>query len=202
MVLPGMATPGITLIQSFTYRDAVEERGNSYHFVGDAPSDDAAWELVVAELVALVKAVLPVTTSIVRAYCYPDLSPHHDSVLTVTDATFGATTGSLSTPSGSFLAPGDAAMWIRWKTARTNTHGKPIYLRKYYHGVIVSPAGGDGDTIQSDQHTAYLALGTALNTPSGDWPGLCGPDGVAPGARAASTYATTRTLRRRGRRPS
>ena len=197
-----MATPGVTLIKSFTYRDAVEEWGNSYHFVGDVPSDDAGWESLVSALVAIEKLVLPLTTSIVRAYCYPDLSPHHASVLTVTDASFGATTGSLSTPSGSFLAPGDAAMWIRWKTARTNTHGKPIYLRKYYHGAIVTPAGGDGDTIESTQHAALNTLGTALNGVSGDWPGIAGPDGVAPGARAVSPYVTTRTLRRRGRRPS
>jgi hypothetical protein len=196
-----VATPGITTIKSFTYRDAVEEWGNSYHFVGDPPSDDAGWDAIVSALITMEKAVLPITTSIVRAYCYPDLSPHHPSVLTVTDATFGSTSGSLSTPSGSFLAPGDAAMWIRWKTARTNTHGKPIYLRKYYHGVIVTPAGGDGDSVESTQHTALLTLGTALNTAAGDWPGIAGPDGVAPGARAVSPYATTRTLRRRGRRP-
>lgn len=196
------AIPGVTTIKSFTYRDAVEEWGNSYHFVGDAPSTDADWESLVGALVALEKTVLPITTSIVRAYCYPDLSPHHASVLTVTDATFGSTPGTATYTTGSYLAPGDAAMWIRWKTDRLNSNGKPIYLRKYYHGVIVSPAGGDGDSIQSDQHTALLSLGTNLNATSGDWPGIAGPDGVAPGARAVSAYATTRTLRRRGKRPS
>lgn len=93
-------------------------------------------------------------------------------------------------------------MWIRWKTARVNTHGKPIYLRKYYHGVIVSPASSDGDTIESTQKTALDSLGPALNATSGSWPGIAGPDGVAPGDALASTYATTRTLRRRGKRPS
>lgn len=196
--------PGITSIKSFTYRDAVEEWGNTYAFLGDAPSDLAGWEALAAALFAMEKEVLPITTEIVRAYCYDDiLADPQSAAFTLDTGEAGLPVTGLATyTTGSYLAPGDAAAWVRWKTARTNTHGKPIYLRKYYHGVIVSPAGGDGDTIQAAQVTAYRALGTALNTPSGDWPGLCGPDGVAPGASTSSSYATTRTLRRRGRRPS
>lgn len=200
--LSGVATPGITTIKSFTYRDAVEEWGNSYHFVGDAPSTDADWISLCSALATLEKTVLPITTSIVRAYCYDDLSPGHDSVLTIDPGGIFPIVGTATYTTGSYLAPGDAAMWIRWKTARTNTNGKAIYLRKYFHGVIVSPAGGDGDSVQSGQYSALLALGASLNGTSGDWPGIAGPDGVAPGAHTASPYATTRTLRRRGRRPS
>jgi hypothetical protein len=197
-----MATPGVTTIKSFTYRDAVEEWGNSYHFVGDPPSTRADWVLLVSSLIALELPVLPITTSVVRAYVYDDLSPGHDSLYTIDTADFGSSPGSATYTTGSYLAPGDAAMWVRWKTARVNTHGKPIYLRKYFHGVILTPAGGDGDTIQSAQHSALGTFGGAVNGTSGDWPGIAGPDGVAPGDHAVSTYATTRTLRRRGARPS
>jgi hypothetical protein len=195
-----MSAPGITSIKSFTYRDKVEEWGNTYHFVGDAPSNPTDWISLAAALFALEKTVLPITTDIVRAYCYEDTDD--DSVLTIDTGDAGLpVTGTATYTTGSYLAPGDAAAWVRWKTARVNTNGKAIYLRKYYHGVIVSPAGGDGDTIQSAQASAYVALGTDLNDVSGDWPGIAGPDGVAPGASSASTYATTRTLRRRGARP-
>jgi hypothetical protein len=195
-----MGQPGITSIKSFEYRDAVEEWGNTYHFDGDPPSDEAGWLDLFVELAALEKTVLPITTSIVRAYCYDDTDDH--SVFTLdTDAGFTSVAGTATYTTGSYLAPGDAAMWIRWKTARLNSNGKPIYLRKYYHGVIVTPAGGDGDTIQSGQHTALEALADSLNTVTGDWPGLVGPDGVVPGANKVSTYATTRTLKRRGARP-
>ena len=92
-------------------------------------------------------------------------------------------------------------MWIRWKTARVNSNGKPIYLRKYYHGVAIAPETGDGDLIVFEQRTALGTLATGLNTAAGDWPGIAGPDGVAPGASTHSFYATTRTLKRRGARP-
>jgi hypothetical protein len=195
------APAGITSIKSFTYRDAVEEWGNTYHFLGSAPTDLAGWEALASALFTMEKTVLPITTEIVRAYCYE--STDDDSVFTLDTGEAGLpVTGTATYTTGSNLAPGDAAAWVRWKTARVNTHGKPIYLRKYYHGVIVSPAGGDADTIQAGQVTAYRTLGTDLNTPAGDWPGICGPDGVAPGASTSSSYVTTRTLRRRGRRPT
>lgn len=197
-----MAQPGITIIQSFTYRQSVEEFSNQYHFDGDAPADPSAWDDLATELVTLLCPIYPGTVSLVRAYCYEDTD--HDSVLTLehTGAFAGPPTGTLSLGSSGHLAPGDAAMWIRWKTARLNSNGKPIYLRKYYHGVITSAETGDGDLILYEQRSALATLAAALNTTTGDWPGLVGPDGVAPGAHAQSMYATTRTLKRRGPRPS
>lgn len=195
-----MAAPGIITVKSFEYRDAVEEWSNRYHFVGDAPSTDPDWVSLAQSLVALEKAVLPITTSIVRAYCYEDTDD--DSVFTIDGVSEGwPLAGTATYTTGSYLAPGDSAMWVRWKTARTNSNGKPIYLRKYFHGVIVTPAGGDGDTIQSAQKSALDTFGTAVNDVSGDWPGIAGPDGVAPGTSKSSSYATTRTLKRRGVRP-
>lgn len=196
-----MAVAGVTTIKSFTYRDAVEEWGNSYHFVGDPPSDRAGWVSLVSALITLEKTVLPTTTSIVRAYCYPDLSPGHDSLYTIDGDSILPVAGTQTYTTGTYLAPGDAAMWCRWKTARVNTHGKPIYLRKYFHGVLVTPAGGDGDSIETTQKTALETFAGNVNGTSGDWPGIAGPDGVAPGDHAVSSYATTRTLRRRGVRP-
>lgn len=196
--------PGITSIKSFNYRGAIEEWGNTYAFLGDPPADLTAWEGLASALFTMEKAVLPPNVTIVRAYTYDDVNadPQHASFTLDTGEAGLPVTGTETVGGGGTLAPGDSAAWVRWKTDRTNTHGKPIYLRKYYHGVIVVAADSDGDTIYSDQVTKYRALGTALNTASGAWPGLCGPDGVAPGASTSSSYATTRTLRRRGRRPS
>ena len=196
-----MGQPGITMIQSFTYRQSVEEFSNQYHFDGDPPADHSAWDDLATELVTLLLPIYPSTVSLVRAYCYEDTDD--DSVYTIEGAGVfsGPPTGTLSLGSGHYQAPGDAAMWIRWKTARLNSNGKPIYLRKYYHGVIIAPETGDGDLILFEQRTALGTLASSLNTVTGDWPGLVGPDGVAPGASAHSMYATTRTLKRRGPRP-
>jgi hypothetical protein len=197
-----MATAGVNLIKSFLYRGNVEEWGNGYHFVGDPPSDHAGWLSLVEDLVAIEKATLPGTVSYERAYCYPDFSPGHDAAFTIEKTEFGSPLGSLGVTSGSTLAPGDAAVWVRWKTARTNTHGKPIYLRKYFHGAIITSDGSDADTIEAAQVTSLGVYAGAIATSSGAWPGIAGPDGVAPGAHAVSPFVTTRTLRRRGRRPS
>lgn len=198
-----MSAPGITSIKSFKYRGAVEEWGNSYHFVGDAPSDRAGWVALAGELATIEKIGLATTVTVVRMYCYEDLSPGNDSVYTIGtgDASFPYT-GALTPAGGSYLAPGDAAGWIRWKTARVNTHGKPIYLRKYYHGMIVTPDSDDGDAIESAQLTALGTVAADLSTSTGAWPGIAGPDGVAPGDTLVTPFVTTRTLRRRGRRPS
>lgn len=197
-----MATPGVNVIKSFLYRGAVEEWSNGYHFVGDPPDNHDDWLALVAELVILEKATLPGTVAYERIYCYEDFSPGHDAVLTIEKTEIGSPLGSLSVVSGSTLAPGDAAFWVRWKTARENTHGKPIYLRKYFHGAIITSDGSDADTLEAAQVTAAGTYAGLVNTATGAWPGIAGPDGVAPGAHAVSPFVTTRTLRRRGRRPS
>lgn len=197
-----MAAPGITVVKSFIYRGSREEWSNQYHFVGSAPSDDAGWEALNTALINLEKLALNDTVRYERVYCYEDTS--HDSVFTDPYITrVGTVTGSLSPGGGASIAPGDSAAWVRWKTARLNTHGKPIYLRKYFHGIELAIAGDSGaDAVYSVQKTALEDFGTGVNAAVGSWPGIAGPDGVAPGASAASTFVTTRTLRRRGRRPS
>lgn len=197
-----MATPGVNVIKSFLYRGAVEEWSNGYHFVGDPPSDHAGWLSLVEAIVGIERLTLPGTVSYERVYCYEDFSPGHDAVQTIEKTEFGSPLGALGVTSGSTLAPGDAAFWVRWKTARENTHGKPIYLRKYFHGAIITSDGSDADTLEAAQVTAAGTFASTVASSSGDWPGIAGPDGVAPGAHAVSPFVTTRTLRRRGRRPS
>lgn len=196
-----MAASGITIIKSFVYRGASEEWSNAYHFTGDPPSDSAGWESLVDAFVDIEKLGMGACNTYLRAYCYEDTDDH--AVFTYDYATaHGSVTGSLSPAGGTAFAPGDAAAWVRWKTARTNTNGNPIYLRKYYHGVAVTVGGGvAADDVASATLSALLTLGTDLVGATGDWPGIAGPDGVAPGASTASTFITTRTLERRGKRP-
>ncbi len=189
------------LIQRFTYRDAPEEFSNSYHFAGSAPSTDADWRDLVDALITHVKAVMPSRVTIVRAYCYENLDGAHDSVYTYTLADWAGNVPCTFADTGP-MTPGDAAMWLRFSTGRTTSHGKPIYLRKYYHSPITQDPPEE-DKLLATQKTALGTLGAALLASSGDWPGLVDLDGGAlPGGYLASTYITTRTLKRRGRRPS
>jgi hypothetical protein len=191
-------TPSIVLVQKFTYRDAPEEWSNRYHFTGTAPVDDTGWHDLAVALFTLVKPCLPASNSLVRAYGY--LSDTTDSVATIdfTVAPLSPIAGT-ATVSGN-VAPGDAAMTCRWLTPDRTSKGKPIYLRKYFHGVLLNTA--DTDQVAGAQHTALQAFAAAAIV---DWGStssqLCDKNGNVPTNPSASIWATTRTLKRRGRRP-
>jgi hypothetical protein len=111
--------------------------------------------------------------------------------------------GTLSIGTGQ-QAPGDAAVWVRWKTTRLNSEGKAIYLRKYYHPAFFQPA--TVDLVMAAWTTAATAFGTKLRDDS-----LLGSRHLvaaghsgdpAPTSSGSSTYVTTRTLKRRGKRPN
>jgi len=194
---------GITSVKRFTYRGNAEEFSNTYHFTGTPPSDFGAWRTLYDALVTAEKAVLTSSVSCIGGYGYDDDSPDAHSVWSV-DLTQAPNTpvpgiGNFDPSTG---APGDAAMWVRWKTSRKNTAGKWIYLRKYFHGVRLAGASG-GDQIAPLQVTALTAFGAKMD------------DGTFAGGRrlrsrdhdetlqghGVSTWVTTRTLKRRGRRP-
>src|SRR5215471_18176897 len=95
---------------------------------------------------------------------------------------------------------GDQAGWIRWSLNRFNTHGKRIYLRKYFHASGV--ASGGGDALAANTKTVYDAFGAFMfgGTLLGSRT-LVDKFGNVPIASASSQYITTRTLKRRAKRP-
>lgn len=195
-----MAAPGIVLVKQMQYRGAPEEWSNKYHFVGSAPSDSAGWDSLRAALVTLEKALYGGWVKIVAAYGYDDTD--HDATYVYHYAAGSEPTGTITASGTEVGAPGDAAAWVRWKTARNNSRGRPIYLRKYFHGVTLAGAfSGDSDAMATEWISAATSFAGSVNATSGAWPGIAGPDGVAPGASSVSTYITTRTLKRRGPRP-
>lgn len=196
---------GITIVKKFTYRgDASEEYSNTYHLDGAIPANAAAWRTLFDALVAAEKTVYTSAVSVVRGYGYDSDAADANAVWSV-DLTVSPNTpvpGTLSLGSGT-PAPGDSAVWVRWKTSRNNSRGKPIYLRKYFHLAIMA-AGGVGDNVLAAQTTALNALGAKLDDGS-----------FAEGRKirsrtnaetiishGASTFITTRTLKRRGKRPN
>lgn len=194
---------GLTIVKKMTYRgDATEEWSNQYWLTGAVPADAAEWEELFDALVAQEKTVYPSSHAVVAGYGYDTDAENPSSVWSI-DKSGAPVVGTYSTNPSYPYAPGDAAGWVRWKTSRLNTKGKPIYLRKYFHGVKLNTSGG-GDAIDTAQVTAYNAFGDKLM------------DGSFLDARTlrsrlnnetlltrlSSTYATTRTLKRRGKRPS
>jgi len=194
-----VAESGIVLIKKFDYRGSNEEWSNVYHFSETPPSGDTAWKALVDALAAKEKAVYPSNVHIVRAYCYYDTD--NDAVSSVDYTALGAEIpGTLST-AGGILMPGDDACWIRWATTKMSSKGKRVYLRKYFHGVLSEVGIPDG--VLTSQKTALTTLGNALRGGAGAITGFtfCGHDGTAAGTVAVSQFVTTRTLKRRGKRP-
>lgn len=193
---------GLTVIKRFTYRgDANEEFSNTYWFTGTTPTDATAWAAFATEIATAEKTLYNASVRIVRYYGYNDDT---DARVAIWSGDITATPILGSIPGGGLQqAAGDAAVWIRWQTSRLTSRGKKIYLRKYYHPAYIDTADVTGNTVLPAQKTAMTAFGTKMM------------DGSLTGARkltarghtdvltasSSSLYVTTRTLKRRGKRP-
>jgi hypothetical protein len=189
------------VVKSFPYRGVAEEWANVYHLSVGAPGSPADWRTMADGLINAESAVLDTTTTVERVLCYEDTN--NPAVYTYELADFaGVVTGTYSPGSTGYLAPGDSAAWIRWDTGRLSSKGKKVYLRKYFHPAIISNAGEPDGIIAGWRTLADAFGGECLAGMTGGFQ-IGDPAGALPtGAVGVSTYATTRTLKRRGRRPT
>lgn len=192
-----MANPAITSVKSFTYRGNPEEWSNTYDFAS-VPANDAAWANIVAGIFAIEKEVVPAGTTFIRMIGYDNGDGHHSPTY---HEDMSASPG-VYTLTG-VQGPGDAASWVRWGTGRLSSRGKPVYLRKYLHAVDLVDAGPE-DTFTTEYHDA---LQTYLENLATGFTGfdLAGPTYTIADPMSGSLVApfvTTRTLKRRGRRPT
>lgn len=190
---------GITLIKKFTYRgDTNEEYSNHYYLTGAIPADSAAWHTLMDALIAQEKTVYPNTVTVVRAYGYDSDAEDATAVEVYTPTPVA---GTLTLGTGDGPAPGDAAVVARWKTTRT-ANGKAIWLRKYFHPAIQE--SGTADNTSSEQYAAINAFVTKLKDGSFLDARLIRSRTHAETfltANGNTGYITTRTLKRRGKRP-
>jgi hypothetical protein len=195
------AVTGLTLIKRFTYRgDPLEEFSNTYHFKGPPPGDNASWQQLAIDAWNREGLVLPSSVTLVRAYGYDSDDPKAPHVWTL-DFTVPGPPPAGQFPSGPGMMAGDQAACVWWKTSRLNTRGKAVYLRKYLHSGFI-------DDLDSNALKATYA--TALTTFAGT--GANGIQSVHGGLRSRThdenvqaaghvPWVTTRTLKRRGKRP-
>jgi len=199
------ALTGLTIIKSFPYKGVQEEWSNHYHLTGTPPTDATAWQALFDAMVAAEKTCYSAACNVVAGYGYAtDVATDH-AVWSVdmTVSPHSIVPGTLATSTAQ-RAPGDCAGWVRWKLDRNNSLGKAVFLRKYFHDVFVASGGESvADTILAAQVTAYTAFAALLDTGIGVDSGIKIKDkaGAAILSHGASTYVTTRTLKRRGKRP-
>jgi hypothetical protein len=197
---------GVTLVKQMTYRgDTSEEWSNQYWFTGSVPADSTAWKALYDALIVQEKTMYLGTCKVVRAYGY-DSDADDAAAVNSYDylAAVATVSGTASTGSGTYPA-GDQAAWVRWKTSRLNTKGKPIFLRKYFHGVPTEEdSPSTADTVEAGWRTSALAFGAKLRDGSFlDARTLRSRQHAETlTAHSASSYITTRSLKRRGKRPS
>jgi hypothetical protein len=142
------------------------------------------------------RAIYQTPVVFVRAYGYDSDDPNAHHVFQH-DWTIP---GPPPAGSGSFTGPvmaGDQAALVEWKTDQLSSRGKPIYLRKYIHHGTVGISGGDS------LDTGYKAIlqnyADVMKTFHGGIRGRTTSGNVV--AALVSPWVTTRTLKRRGKRP-
>lgn len=199
-----MAAPTtvLTVIKRFTYRgNANEEWSNTYAFTGATPADSSAWRTLFDALVTEEKKVYSNTTSVVGGYGYDSIPAKGDHAIWSVDLTV---TPNVVVPGTLPLAgdpfSGDQAAWVRWGLDRFNSNGKRVYLRKYFHGGW--KATGATDQLHTAYVTALAGFGAKLDDGTfATSRRICDKDGMVPVGHAVSPFVTTRTLKRRGKRP-
>lgn len=194
---------GITMVQKMVYRgDAGEEWSNTYHFKDPPPDNDDDWLARVTELSLIVKPIIPTTGHIVRAYGYDSDDDHASSVyLKDWEHDAGPLAGTYSSFGTDFPLAGDQAVFAWWRTDRRNSRGKLVYLRKYIHDGFCSFDNPDlpGPGYKTAIETYAAALGSGSTPFAGGLRSRTHDDTIT--AAGCTDYVTTRTLKRRGKRP-
>lgn len=193
-------TDSITLVKRFEYRDALEEWSNTYHLDGTTPTTDAEWRTLAIAIHTSEKRCYTSNHLLVMAYGY---EAGNETSVYQGDFTIGSSAlapGTLTEIGGSTRMAGDQAYWIRARVGLSST-GKKVYVRKYFHGGTVQTADPDEtQTNLRDNAGAHATLMLAGTLPGGmKW---VGPQGATPIEPQVGRYVTTRTLKRRGKRPT
>lgn len=194
---------GLTVIKSFDYRGKPEEWSNKYWLTGAVPADDTAWRALATAVSDHEKAVYSGDSKIVRFYGHADTDSHADAVF-IWDLTAEAAeiTGTLVGDANAHWYAGDQAGMVSWRTSRKTTRGKWIYLRKFFHSGWILQS--QKDQISPLTKAAYNTFATAMangSLPDGRIVRSPTQDETLTVGGGASDFVTTRTLKRRGKRP-
>jgi hypothetical protein len=194
-----MAQPKVVIVKRFLYRGKEEEWSNSYSLTGGPVGGDyAGWKTLLDAIIASEKVCYRGSSAIVRGYGYADGALQ--SSQTIDYVAIGGTLVTGTQAGTGAQAEGDQAITLRAATNKRTVKGKPIYIRKYFHGFIRESSM---DYVSTAIMAQLVTHGNKML--DGTLPGAvkwCAPDGSIANRPQASSFITTRTLKRRGRRPN
>lgn len=196
---------GLTVVKRFTYRgDTNEEFSNKYHWINPVPTDTAQWTALLQSVQTAEAAIFPANVHFVRAYGYNSSDPKADHVFQYDYETPGPPPAGTMVNTTGFRMAGDQAACVEFRTDRNNDSGKPIYLRKYLHAGYVNIA--EPDELDPPYVTLLNTYGHIVDSAHGLLTNAPGTDKSPPGTALAQLVkviptVTTRTLKRRGKRP-
>jgi hypothetical protein len=191
----------VTIIKEFEYRGAAEEWSNTYAVTGAAFADYAAMLAFCEALASEERKVYLQPCKAIRALVYQPGSIVADRTIDFQLESGSPFFGQLVVGSSAQEWAGDQAGWIRGKIG-VNSKGRAVYVRKYFHAGA-SEGGASTDATIGQWRAAADALLVKLT--DGSLPGgrkWCGPNSEAVTLMASSLWTTTRTLKRRGKRPT
>jgi hypothetical protein len=194
------AVCGLVITKSMPYRSTPEEWSSKYWLTGAPPSSPTAWRTLFDEVATHESSLYRSDCEVVSGIGYADNDVHAQSVFTVDLRIEGQPIPGLLPVVPTAAMAGDQAGMLEWRTARKNSRGKWVYLRKFMHRGGIDP--NDPDYTDAATQAAYLAWGTALK--DGGWNGARRIrsqffDEVVTDV-IASPFVTTRTLKRRGKK--
>jgi len=191
----------LIVIKRFDYRGVAEEWSNRYYLTGGDPVTPGEWATLFDALNAQEKTLYHSGVHIVRGYGYTSDAASATSVWTKDLTLLAAEVAGTAT--GGRPMSGDQVALVYWKTTRMNSRGKAIYLRKFFHAGYLNTSRQD--ELDPSHKVAYESFATLLATGAGvagrhiRGPGVATDTIVTSGA---NLFVTTRTLKRRGKRPT
>jgi len=191
----------LQLEKSITYRgDTSETFTNRYYFKTGPPAvtDTDLWKQYLDALWNHEKLIFPPGIHLVAGHGWNDDSEDAHRVFSHDYAADGPNPGTYVQVGTELGIAGDQACVVEWKTDIKSSRGKPIFLRKYFHGGFCDSNFPDNVGVTYLAALQHFANEMAFTTFLGGLRSRAHDLNVA--SAIAYPYVTTRTLKHRGRR--
>lgn len=191
----------VVVTKEFAYRANPNEQFSHDYTFGpqNIPSTDTQWEAMANAIRQAERPIYNSQVKWIKAICYAHNEPHTAHLFQTNWAGAGdLQTGTFTPAATDVKGAGDQASCVQWLSSARSVRGKPIYFRKFHHEPYI--VAGGGDSLATDYVAALNTYVVYMSTYLGGQYSTKYPTGTIVGYQALP-YVTTRTLKRRGKRP-